>query len=112
VSEQLKEHFRGVVWPREASQDASGKPVYRYVIVGMLATDTPIEGLHPNETVIDGTMLRHVSEMGMAGAIERAPKFTAPYPLGDATWVLLSLEDIVGDPYRPKKAKKAKKIED
>ena len=108
MSEPLKEHFRGVVWPREPSQDEAGKKQYRYVIVGMLVTDTPIEGLHPNETVIDGTMLRYVPELGMAGAIERAPKFIAAGPTGDATGVLLGLNDIVGEPYEPKNRKKSK----
>lgn len=104
----MKEQFRGVVWPREESVDSAGKPVYRYVVVGMLVTDTPIEGLDPNETIIDGAMTRHVAEMGMAGALERAPKFKASRPLGDSNSVLLSLadDDFVGAPLKGKKRKR------
>ena len=94
----MQEQFRGVVWPRPEVLDNNGKPAYRYVVVGMLVTDTPIEGLHPNETVLDGVVERYVSEMGFAGAIQRAPKFQAATPLGDATSVLLRLEGIVGEP--------------
>ena len=96
----MKEQFRGVVWPRENGKDADGKPTYRYVVVGMLVTDTPIPGLDPNETVIDGVVERYVEELGIAGALERAPKFEASLPLGDANNVLLSLEQIVGKPLK------------
>lgn len=104
----LKEHFRGVVWNREQGLDASAKPVYRYLVVGMLVTDTPIEGLDQNETVIDGVMPRYVREMGMAGSLERASKFHPAQKLGDATNVLLSLETIVGKPLKTS-TRKAKK---
>lgn len=93
-----KEHFRGVIWPRGEQPDAQGKPTYRYVVVGMLVTDEPIPGLDPNETVVDGGLRRYVDELGMAGALGQLPKFSASRPLGDASDVLLSLEDIVGEP--------------
>lgn len=105
-----REHFRGVVWPHGEQPDAQGKPTYRYVLVGMLVTDEPIPGLDPNETVIDGTMRRYVGELGMAGAIGKLPKFKASQALGDATNVLLSLEDIVGEPIpepKPSRIRKA-----
>lgn len=112
MSEFIKEQFRGVVWPREPGDtvDVDGKPVFPYVIVGMLVTDTPIEGLHHNETVIDGAMTRYAKEMGIAGAIERAAKFHAAYRLGDAIGVLSNLDNIVGEPLtKPAAQKKRRK---
>lgn len=90
----LKECFRGVVWPREPMDSRDGKPVYRYVVVGMLVTDQPIEGLAPNETVIDGTVPRYDEMMGMTGMLSRAPKFTPRQPLGTADDILCSLNDL------------------
>lgn len=51
----MREHFRGVVWPR-LPVDIAGGTVYRYAIVGVLVTDQAIEGLHPNETVLAGPL--------------------------------------------------------
>src|SRR5437868_2322812 len=106
MSDLLKELFRGVVWPRDPSTDASGKSVYRYAIVGMLVTNTRIEGLDPNETVLDGVMIRYSAEMGMTVAIERSGKHHPAFATGDATSVLLSLDDIVGPRMKPKRANK------
>lgn len=89
-----KEHFRGVIWPRHENDGT-----YRYVVVGMLITDKPLEGLHENETVIDGTLTNYTEEMGIAGALERMPKFHPASQLGDANRVLLSLNEIVGEPF-------------
>lgn len=105
----MKEQFRGVVWPREQGLDENDEPIYRYVVVGMLVTNSPIEGLDPNETVIDGVMPRYVREMGMAGALEKAPKFKPAMSIGDANSVLLSLGDIVGKPLKPV-SRKIKKV--
>lgn len=99
---QMKEHFRGVVWPRPALPDQQGRPSYRYIIVGMLTTDTPLKGLHPNETVLDGVSIRYVEEMGFAGAIERSSKFKAALKLSDSDSVLLSLNELVGAPMSPR----------
>lgn len=102
---QRKEAFRGVVWPREAQDDLQGKPVYRYVIVGMLVTDKPIEGLHSNETVLDGVINLHDGENGIGDVLAKAGKFLPAYPVGDATSVLLGLSDIVGKPFKKKKSR-------
>jgi hypothetical protein len=45
----MREHFRGVVWPREAV-----KGQYRYVVIGMLVTDEPIPELEADQIVLDG----------------------------------------------------------
>ena len=90
----LKECFRGVVWPRDPVTDNDGKPAYRYVVVGMLVTDQPIEGLAPNETVIDGVVPRFDDMMGMTGMLSRAAKFEPTYPLGTADAVLCGLAEL------------------
>jgi hypothetical protein len=92
------EAFRGVVWTREQALDNNGKPVYRYAIVGMLVTDTPIAGLDPNETVIDSEAVFFDNSGGIAVALSNAKKFKAAAPLGDASSVLCSLNKIVGEP--------------
>lgn len=105
--EQRKEAFRGVIWPREVLADSQGKSVHRYVIVGMLVTEKPIEGLAPNETVIDSMVSFFGDETGIGPALSKAQKFEAAFPLGDASNVLLSLNDIVGKPLRKKRVKKS-----
>lgn len=63
----------------------------------MLVTNTPIPGL-PKQERARPDVTRHVEEMGMAGALARLPQFETAHRLGDATDVLLSLGDIVGEP--------------
>ena len=81
----MKEYFKGVVWPRETQAGPSG-PVYRYVVVGMVVTDTPIEEFHgKNEVFLDGP--GQGIALSLAGVNSRPPKFK----LGDAASVLVSL---------------------
>lgn len=92
-----KEHFRGVVWPRQQpEQDTNGN--YRYVIVGMLITDKPIPDFDYNELVLDGTLNIFDGENGISGNLQRLAKYDPAYPVGDASDVLLNLNDIVGEP--------------
>lgn len=79
------EHFRGVVWPHKVLQE-DGKTNYRYVIVGMLVTDQPLD-VPENESVIDGFA-------GIADAIETAQKRKPNICVGDATDVLLNLAQL------------------
>lgn len=79
-----REHFRGVIWPREPANGPERK-VYRYVVVGMLVTDEPLD-VHPNETAVDGAV------HGVAEALEAARRVTPRRTLGDASDVLLSLD--------------------
>lgn len=37
----MRQHFRGVIWPRDQNEDPK-----RYVIIGMLITDKPLEGFN------------------------------------------------------------------
>lgn len=84
-----REHFRGVIWPRDPMD---GK--HRYVIVGMLVTDEPldtIDGVQPNgisELFVDGNC------SGVSYVLEVMKKYKSRRPLGDAVNVLLSLEDL------------------
>lgn len=81
----MLQHFRGVVWPRD---DQSDKGVYRYVIVGMIVTNKPLEGLSKNEIILDG----HAA--GIAEALQTIPQKNAKITTGDATNVLLNLSDL------------------
>lgn len=108
----MKEVFRGVVWPRQGvfprdhkgqlhshppMKDTDGLPVYRYAIVGVLITDEPITGVDGfNEVVLNGV------STGLADSIAKTTPGMPMYPLGDATSVLISLDNaIVEAPYPP-----------
>ncbi len=84
----IREHFRGVVWPRQSNDTPSDehKGLYRYVVVGMIVTDKPIEGLAENQTVLDG------NATGMADVLQHITQKEANVKVGDATDVLLNLE--------------------
>jgi hypothetical protein len=92
----MKEIFRGVIWPRENPETVDGSAAYKYVVVGVLVSDTPINGLDPNETVIDGVVVS--ASGGMTGMLSKAGKFHPAFKLGDANSVLHSLNEIVGEP--------------
>jgi hypothetical protein len=61
---QRKEHFRGIIWPRQAVTENTTN--FRYVVGGMLVIDKPLEGLDPNQTVLDGTLGLFEGENGFA----------------------------------------------
>lgn len=84
-----KEHFRGVIWPRPA--DAEHKNLHRYIVIGMLVSDQPIENFHPNETLLDGPTKGLVKSI--KNIKQKKPKFT----LGDANMVLTNLNHICDD---------------
>jgi len=86
VPARAKEHLRAVVWPREPRNG-----IYRYVIVGMLVTDRPIEGLEGfNETILDDRAA------GMSAVLAGMPKRENDrgWPIGDASEFLVSLEEL------------------
>lgn len=86
---KLKEYFKGVVWPHEPVDGPQGR-LYRYVVMGILVTDTPIEKFEfKNELVLDGSPLIDLSCV-LAMIPQRASKVT----LGDATDVILNLKSI------------------
>ncbi len=81
----MKEYFKGVVWPRESSTGTEGPTNYRYVVVGMLVTDHPLELVDGAEIIIDSTV------DGMAEILTSAKSRLPTRPLGDANMVLLRL---------------------
>lgn len=107
----MKEHLRCLIWPRgesEADVKDSKKTkktkVYRYVIVGVLVTDAPIEKLevetlkkaHPSkisEVILDGPT------EGLAAALTHKSlkhKFSK-WPIGDASDWLVSMNENIQD---------------
>ena len=83
----MKQHFKGIIWPRgEFVNDTITKPVYRYVIVGMIVTDEPIEKFEgKNEILLDGPVNELVEPIITIKS--RKLKFKP----GDASSVLLNL---------------------
>lgn len=79
----MKQHFRGVVWPHNDK-----KGIYRYVVIGMVVTDKPLERLSGNQIVLDG------HSAGMAEALQAIQQKEAKIKVGDATDVLLNLSDL------------------
>lgn len=81
----MKQHIKGVVWPREPHL-VKGKKVYRYILVGMLVTDEPLS--FDEEVVLD------CAPRDLAQSFDALPRRKPKCILGDATDVLLSLERI------------------
>jgi len=89
-------HFRGVVWPRqgvagkEPVVGPQGHRLYRYAVVGVVVTDQPLQNIEgKNEVLLDG------HGAGMAEAIATITQRRPAFLLGDATSVLLVLDNIV-----------------
>ena len=78
----MNEHFRGVVWPKQKNG------LYRYVGVGMLVSETPIEGLSEDQIVLDGYAA------GMKSVLEAIQQKPSSFR-GDANQALLQLENLV-----------------
>jgi hypothetical protein len=49
----VNSHFKGVVWPRTPLV-VNDKVRYRYVVVGVLTTDQPVDFLDKQEILLDG----------------------------------------------------------
>lgn len=80
------EYLRAVIWPRQKNDDKVDK--YKYVIIGMLITDKPIESLDTYEKVIDSRM------HGLSLLLDMAQKRDPKIKLGTADDVLLDLGQI------------------
>lgn len=89
-------HFRGVIWPRQGVAGAEpltgprGHKLYRYAVVGMVVTDQPLENLEGK-----GTILLDGHGAGVAEAIDTVQQKRPAFLVGDATNVLLVLDNIV-----------------
>jgi hypothetical protein len=59
IKVEKMQHFRGLIWPRG---ELNG--LHRYVIIGMLVTDKPLDNLDGDQFLLDG----HAA--GIAEAIE------------------------------------------
>lgn len=105
----IKQHFRGIIWPRglfelpeklrhqygvrkynKLKKETEKTTQYRYIVVGLLVTDKPLEGLEgKNEILLDG----HAA--GIAEALETITQKKLATRVGDANDVLLRLQDLV-----------------
>jgi hypothetical protein len=91
---ERSEYLKCVLWPRVPLKEEGKATNYRYVIVGMLITDQPLqlpEVSRVTEVVIDG------KTFGLSDLLELAAKAHGRAPtqiIGDATDVLLSLGEI------------------
>lgn len=81
-----KEAFRGVIWPRPPREPGG---LHRYAIVGVLLTDQPLP-IDANQEFIDGQSVQGM----LADALLRFPHRPTSAPLGDATNVLRSLDEL------------------
>lgn len=86
-----RQYLKAIVWPRPPTEKI---PHHRYVIVGMLVTNKPIqslEGLNRNgisEFLIDGPVY------GIADLLDCAHKGTPDVQQGEAGNWLVALDDV------------------
>lgn len=99
-----REHLRAIIWPRQSAQfehrtDRQGKPIYRYVIAGMIITDTPIpniEGARDEGGVSE--VVVSSDTFGALGNILQGMKHRKlKWPVGTAESFLMSMDDIIED---------------
>jgi hypothetical protein len=84
----MKQHIKSVIWPR-GKFDTDKQKVYRYIVVGMIVTDTPIEKWEgKNEIVLDGP------SDNLVQSFTKIKQRKSKVKTGDAINVLLSLDDI------------------
>ncbi|MFM9469731.1 hypothetical protein ACKI1K_43840, partial [Streptomyces scabiei] len=80
--------YKLVLWPREPMQK-DGETVYRYVVIGMICTNEPID--FPNESVaIGGTNFG----APLTEIIKGMEKTIPDYPLATADSALLSVVEM------------------
>lgn len=89
----IKQFIKGICWPRgktTAKEEGSDKETecFRYVIVSMIITDKPLDGLEGNEFVLEG------EAYGIAESLEKISKRKPNRIVGEASEVLLSLKEI------------------
>lgn len=83
----MKSHWKTVVWPKGKLEQDKKPDVYRYILIGMLITEKPIEALEGlNERVVEGDGTEVIL------ALESNKKRKPNVRLGDATDVLLNFD--------------------
>jgi hypothetical protein len=72
----MAQYFRGVVKGNQPDSDLEGKPIYKYVIIGMLVTDEDIPELDKSQAMLDGP----ACDLGIAlSAIHQRPELEPEY---------------------------------
>lgn len=96
----MREHFRGIIWPRDTRKAVDGSTVYRYTVIGLLVTDTPIDEFegYTDNLGIPGQIPLDGSSPGMAEVLRNVRIGKLKYNPGDAGDVLVGLSDLFEDP--------------
>jgi len=95
----MRQHFRGVVWPRQPIQGPQGL-IRKYIVVGILVTDRSLGNLfRVPQPGIGTTAFLDGAAPGLAEALEEIPQpmltpEQANWLRGDASEVLLSLSEL------------------
>jgi hypothetical protein len=88
---EYKEAFRGVVYPKgdgSGSHPAAVDGVYRYMVVGVVITNKPIDvGFCSSDYYLHGD----ISGGSLLGLLRSLPSHKTPFRFGNASNVLLSL---------------------
>lgn len=87
-----KEAFKGVVWCHGPTTTETGEEVHRYVVVGVLITNKPIDSLEAGEgRDIESEAILCGPCDGLADALAHIEQGEADVRMGDASMVLLQL---------------------
>lgn len=86
----MKQHFKAIIWPKEPKVNKNNNiKCYRYIIVGMIVTDKPLEKFEgKNEIFLDGESSQ------LAEAFQTINNREPKMKVGDATDVILSLNEL------------------
>lgn len=80
-----REHLRAVIWPRQSPKYPSPDGKYRYAIIGVLISDSPLQGIEgSDELLVDGYG-------GISHNLEGMPKRPTNVPPGEADNILCML---------------------
>jgi hypothetical protein len=77
-----------VLWPH-GTTEIKGQTVYKYVVLGMVATSAPIDW--PNESVV----LQEYDNTQLTDFLNSMKRQTLDYHLGDANCALLTVAEMI-----------------
>lgn len=86
-----RQHLKAIVWPRPPTESITQ---YRYVIIGMLVADEPIQSLEGKNKSGISEFLLNGTTYGMAELLDLVHKGTPNQVHGEAGNWLVSLADV------------------